>query len=72
MGDPNRNRKIVIVVIIIIGFAAMSFAMWLLYRHFEHKYTVLRDLFFNRANEVEFRMVEIEYTIDQKDRMNAG
>ena len=38
---PIETRKTSI-VIVIIGFAVMTFALWRLYKHFERKYEVLR------------------------------
>ena len=39
--DSNRNWKITSIVIIIIGFAVMTFAMWKLYKYFEDRYLLL-------------------------------
>ena len=37
-------------MIIIIGFAAMAFAMWKLERYFEGRFVALRDFLCNKVN----------------------
>ena len=64
--DSNRNWKITSIVIIIIGFAVMTFAMWKLYKYFEDRYLLLMPPLGNRVDEAELRMVEIEYMVDCK------
>ena len=41
--DSNRNWRITITMIIIIGFAAVTFAMWRRWKYFEDRYEALRD-----------------------------
>ena len=41
--DSNRHWKITIIMIIAMGFAAMTFAMWRLYKHLEEHYSWLME-----------------------------
>ena len=42
--DSKRNWRVTIIVIIIVRFAAVTFAMWMLYEQFQRKYEAMRDL----------------------------
>ena len=41
--DSNRNSKITIFTIIIVGFAAMTFAMWRLWKYVEDRMEAQRN-----------------------------
>ena len=53
-------------MIIIFGFAAMTFAMWKLWKY-KHCLSPRRNFLRAKVNECEIRMVEIEYNIYMKE-----
>ena len=50
--DSNRNWRITITMIIIIGFAAVTFAMWRRWKYFEDRYEALRDFLLWQSESV--------------------
>ena len=66
----NEHWKVLIVVIltiVIIGFAAVAFVLWKLYRHFENSYYSAMETACFRAEETEFVLKKLrEY--DQRLR----
>ena len=61
-----------VVMIIIVGFAAMTFAMWTLYRYFEDRYSLLMQNLGDRVDAAELRMVDIEWKLDQVEGADKG
>ena len=51
--DCKRNWEITIVMIIVIGFAAMTFAMWRLYKHVEERYPLMMETLRGRVKKMD-------------------
>ena len=70
-----KAATIAFVMKITIGFAAMTFAMWKLYKNIETRYEEAMGITRFRTDEAEFRLVELEIAIreneDDEDKINT-
>ena len=57
-----------ILTIVIIGFAAVTFVLWKLYKHTENLLKCAMESLKDRVDEAEFRMVELEDMIREVGR----
>ena len=58
-------------MITIIGFAAMTFAMWKLYKRIEKLYDNAMEIIRFRTDETEFRVVELGSMIKEMKKMKT-
>ena len=66
--EPNGGWEvmtIVIIMIIIIGFAAMTFPMWKLYKHCEKKCMNLKRILGDGVDGTKLEAIDIEWMFDQ-------